>query len=87
MIAKELFSKYGISAVYDMDGIVDALFSATELDPMFWAESDGYNLAEGKPFITMAAIGPERKVLSTIVVFKDYKSRLVFEENCLILMP
>jgi hypothetical protein len=86
MIKTELLKKYGITGVFDMNGLVDYLFSFTELDPMFWAESDGYNFADGKPFKTMAYIGPGRNVVVTVIVFEDYLSKAGFEESGVVLL-
>jgi hypothetical protein len=80
MYKTELLNKYNIFNVYSMPGIVDALFSYTELDPMFWADSDGHSVSEGKPFLTAAAFGPDQ-VFVYVVIFRNYKGLALFERE------
>jgi hypothetical protein len=75
MLKEDLVDKYDIFNIYDSVGILDALFSFNELDPMFWAESDAYNLAGNKPFVTSAAIGPGKQVIVYIIVFNSHEGR------------
>lgn len=75
MIKEELIDKYDIFNIWDSVGILDALFSFGELDPMFWAESDAYNLVGNKPFITQAAIGPGKQVVVYIIAFNSQEGR------------
>lgn len=68
--------EYGIVNVWNMEASVDYLFSCSEMDPMFWAQSDGSTLALDKrdnqlPFDVTAAIGPNGTVITQILVFED----------------
>lgn len=85
MIKQELFSKYGIVGVYDREDITSDLFSFNSYDPMLAAESDGYELADGKPFITKCSIGSQNTCLTTVIVFKDYKSKVDYVDSGVII--
>lgn len=86
MIKTEQLRKHGIINVFNMDGIIDCLFSFNELDPMFWATSDGFSLSGGKPFITQAYIGPFNAVVATVIVFDGYDSKVRFVQNGIVLL-
>lgn len=82
MLKDELISRYGIVQWYTREAAVDHLFSFSDDDPAMWAESDGYEIGGGKPFIITIFMGEYGKVVTQLVIFKSYadKCRFVADE-------
>lgn len=85
MLKQELLSRYGIVEWYSRESISDHLFSLGDNDPALLAESDGYNLANGKPFVVNILIGDWDKVVTQLIIFNSYVSKCRFVEDGVIL--
>ena len=59
------------------DSEIDFLFSGSEKDPMINADLDGYDFANGRPWVSFVLVG-EFGVRCFVVIFDNYRAKVSF---------